>query len=109
MKYHHIGIPTLTPRAGETYLKKFKLYATDHRRNPFGIQWMRYLPECGLPEMVKTLPHVAFEVDNLDEALKGQEVIIQPNSPSQGFRVAFFQVDGAPVEFIERTGDRLER
>jgi len=34
MKYHHIGIPTRIPREGETYLEKFRLYATDHRQNP---------------------------------------------------------------------------
>lgn len=28
------------------------------------------------------MAHVAFEVDNLTEALAGQEVIIPPNSPS---------------------------
>ena len=101
MKYHHIGIPTETPRDGEIYLEKFKLFATDHRENPYGIQWMRYLPDSPLPELVKTLPHVAFEVDNLEQALEGKEVIIQPNNPSGGVRVAFIVVDGAPVEFIE--------
>lgn len=101
MKYHHIGIPTRTPREGETYLEKFRLYATDHRQNPYGIQWMRYESDSPLPELVKTLPHVAFEVENLEQALEGKEVIIEPNSPSEGVRVAFVVEDGAPVEFIE--------
>lgn len=101
MKYHHIGIPTRTPREGETYLEKFRLYATDHRQNPYGIQWMRYESDSLLPELVKTLPHVAFEVENLEQALEGKEVIIEPNSPSEGVRVAFVVEDGAPVEFIE--------
>jgi len=101
MKYHHIGIPTDAPRTGEIYLEKFKLYATDHRQNPYGIQWMRYLPDSPLPDLVKTVPHVAFEVENLDKALEGREVIIEPNSPSRGVRVAFVDEDGAPVEFLE--------
>jgi hypothetical protein len=101
MKYHHIGIPTETPRPGETYLEKLKLFATDHSDNAYGIQWMRYLPECGLPDLVKKYPHVAFEVDNLKEALEGKEVIIEPNSPSEGVMVAFIVEDGAPVELME--------
>ncbi len=101
MKYHHIGIPTRIPREGETYLEKFRLYATDHRQNPYGIQWMRYESDSPLPELVKTLPHVAFEVENLEQALEGKEVIIEPNSPSEGVRVAFVVEDGAPVEFLE--------
>ncbi|MCK4944597.1 MAG: hypothetical protein KAS65_13520 [Candidatus Aminicenantes bacterium] len=101
MKYHHIGIPTRTPRAGETYLEKFRLFATDHRQNPYGIQWMRYESDSPLPELVKILPHVAFEVENLEQALEGKEVIIEPNSPSEGVRVAFVVEDGAPVELLE--------
>jgi hypothetical protein len=101
LKYHHLGIPTLTPRAGEAYVPHLKIHCTDHASNPFGLQWMRYDPDCSLPEAVKTLPHAAFEVDDLEEAMKGHQVIIEPNNPSDGVRVAFVLCDGAPVEFLE--------
>ncbi len=100
-KYHHLGIPTTQPQAGEMYLERYHFHCTDHERNEMGIQWMRYEPECTLPEIVKTLPHVAFEVDDLAQALKGHEVLIAPNSPSPGVLVAFVLVDGAPVEFLQ--------
>ncbi|MDP6038488.1 MAG: hypothetical protein QGG64_08055 [Candidatus Latescibacteria bacterium] len=100
-KYHHIGIPTTIPRMGETYLEEFKVYATDHESNPYGIQWMRYEPDCSLPELVKTIPHVAFEVDDIELALKNKKVIIEPNCPSEGVIVAFIVENGAPVEFLE--------
>ncbi len=101
MKYHHLGIPTTTPMPGETYLEKHRVFCTDHENNPFGIQWMRYEPGCTLPELVKTVPHVAFEVDDLARALQGREILIQPNSPSEGVTVAFVVCDGAPVELLE--------
>ena len=82
MKYHHIGIPTEVEQTGEIYLRDYKLYCTDHERNPFRIQWMRYESDCPLPDLVKTKAHVAFEVDDLVEALKGHEILIEPNSPS---------------------------
>ena len=100
-KYHHIGIPTQTPQRGETYLKELRLFCTDHENNPFGIQWMRYQEDCPLPELVKTVPHVAFEVDDLQQALAGQEILIQPNSPSPGVLVAFIVCEGAPVELLQ--------
>lgn len=103
MKFHHIGIPTTEPRPGETYLAHLKLHCTDHRVNPFGIQWMRYDEDCPLPVVVRNLTHVAFEVDDLDAALEGCEILIPPNSPTEGFRVAFVLSDGAPVEFLEFT------
>lgn len=101
MKYHHTGIPTQTPQPGETYLEKYRLFCTNHETNPFGIQWMRYEEDCPLPELVKSMPHVAFEVDDLQKALTGQEILIQPNSPSPGVLVAFIVCDGAPVEFLQ--------
>ena len=101
MRYHHVGIPTTAPRPGETYLEAYKTFCTDHESNPFGIQWMRYEDDCPLPELVKTVPHVAFQVDDLAAALVGHEVLIEPNSPSPGVTVAFVVVEGAPVEFLE--------
>ena len=99
MKYHHVGIPSKIPKPGEQYLAELKIYCTDHERNPFGIQWMRYEADCPLPELVKTVPHIAFEVDDLVEAINGFDILIEPNSPSEGVMVAFVLCDGAPVEF----------
>ena len=53
MKYHHIGIPTHSPKEGETYLKDYDVHCTDHESNPYGIQWMRYGNNCNLPKLVK--------------------------------------------------------
>jgi len=107
VKYHHLGIPTTTPKPGEEYLQEYKAYCTDHKSNPFGIQWMRYEANCPLPDLVKTVPHIAFEVDDLAAALEGHEILIEPNSPSKGVIVAFVICDGAPVEFLEFSEPRL--
>ncbi len=62
---------------------------------------MRYEKECTLPDIVKTVPHVAFEVEDIYEAIKNKKVIIEPNSPSEGNIVAFIEENGAPIEFIQ--------
>ncbi len=105
MRYHHLGIPTTLAREGETYVAACKMYCTDHADNPFGIQWMRYEADCPLPELVKTVAHVAFEVDDLAAAIAGQQVLIEPNRPSEGVTVAFVLCNGAPVEFLEFDAD----
>ncbi len=103
MKYHHIGILKNSPQQGEKYLKDYDIYYTDHESNPYGIQWMRYGKNCQLPELVKNVTHVAFEVDDIETAIKDKEVLIEPNSPSDGVIVAFIVEDGAPVEFLQFT------
>jgi len=62
---------------------------------------MRFEPHCQVPDVVKTVPHVAFVVDDLEEALKGKIILIAPNAPSRGVRVAFILDDGAPVELLQ--------
>ena len=101
MKFNHLGIPTVNAFEGEIPLPHLKMTVSDHLNNPFGIQWQRYDDDAPLPELVKTVPHVAFEVDDLHEALEGHHVIIEPNSPSAGVLVAFIEVNGAPVELMQ--------
>ncbi|UPW19574.1 hypothetical protein M0C34_04660 [Agarivorans sp. TSD2052] len=101
MKFNHVGIPVTHHFEGEIDLPHLKMTVSDHENNPYGIQWQRYWKDAPYPELVKTVPHVAFVVDNLDDELKGKTVIIQPNSPSNGLRVAFIEVNGAPVELME--------
>lgn len=100
-KYHHLGIPTDIRREDETYLAAHKMYVSGFETSPYGIEWMRFEPDCPLPELVKIVPHVAFEVDDIASELEGKEVLIEPNSPSEGVTVAFIVDNGAPVEFIQ--------
>ena len=100
-KYHHLGIPTTEVRPGERYLAHLKFRVSGREQSPYGIEWMRFDADCPMPELVKKVPHVAFEVDDLDAELCGKQVLIAPNSPSPGVRVAFIVHDGAPVELLE--------
>ena len=104
LTYHHVGIPTTVSRPGEVYLEQFKMYVVGFDTNPFGIEWLRFDADCVLPELVQTVPHVAFAVDDLAEALEGHEILIAPNSPSEGVTVAFVVDNGAPVEFLQFDG-----
>ena len=108
-RYHHVGTPTDVPRPNETYLEEFGLYVSGFPTSPFGIEWMRFTKDSALHPLIKTVSHVAFEVDDLDAALEGQEVIHPPGSPSEGVRAAMIVVNGAPVELIwfrKNTKDR---
>lgn len=101
LKYHHIGIPTSEVRDNETYLEEQKVYVSGYEASDYGIEWLRYEEGCGLPEIVKTLPHIAFEVEDVNAAIDGKDIIIKPHSPSPGVTVAFIVENGAPVEFIK--------
>jgi len=101
MKFNHIGIPTTDRFEGEIDLPHLKMTVSDHTNNPFGIQWQRYWEDAPYPDLVQTIPHVAFEVDDIEIALADRKIIIAPNSPSNGVVVAFIEVNGAPVELMQ--------
>lgn len=106
-RYHHLGIPTSVRHKGEFFLKRFGLHVSGFDTSPYGIEWMRFEPDSPISELIRTVPHLAFEVDDLEEALQGKEVLTPPNSPSSGVRVAMIVHDGAPIELLEfRKGKR---
>ena len=100
-KYHHLGIPTSEKRPGEVHLEHLGIFVSGYGKSPYNIEWTRYEEDAPYPEIVKTVPHVAFEVDDLERELEGKKVIIEPNSPRSGVTVAFIEDNGAPVEFLQ--------
>ena len=100
-RYHHIGIPHTQPRVQEHHVGHLGVHVSGFETSPYGIEWIRFEPHCDVPEIVRSVPHIAFAVDDLDEALKGREVLIAPTEPSAGVRVAFILDDGAPVELLQ--------
>lgn len=87
----------------EYYFESYKVYLTPYDTSEFHIQWCRYEEGSTFPELVKTIPHVAFIVDNLEEAIKGKKVLYRPFTPVENWHVAFIEECGAPVELIETT------
>jgi hypothetical protein len=44
--------------------------------------------DAAVPDLVRRAAHVAFEVTDLSSELAGREILIPPNSPSDGVRIA---------------------
>lgn len=100
MKYHHVGIPTTEERPGEVFLEEFGMSIVGFENSAYGVEWLRFESDSPLPELVKTVAHVAFVVDDIEKAIEGKEVLIEPNSSSPGVLVAFIVENGAPIEFL---------
>jgi len=102
-RYHHMGIPTTEVRPGERHLEGLGMYVSGFDTSPYGVEWMRFEPSSPISELIRTVPHIAFEVDDLDEAIRGKELIGEPTSPMGGVRVAMILHNGMPVELLEFT------
>jgi hypothetical protein len=102
-EYHHLGVPTSTIMPGEKYLPQFKFYVSGFPTSPFGIEWMRFEDDSPMSYLIKTVPHIAFVVKDLDYELSKRDfnILTPPNPPSEGVRVAMIEHNGAPIELIE--------
>jgi hypothetical protein len=99
--YHHVGLPTKEIKENEEYNEKFKFHASGYFESEYGIEWLRFDKDCELHPLIQKIPHVAFVVDSIEEAIKDKEVIVEPNSPAEGVKVCFVVIDGAPIEFLQ--------
>ena len=99
-QFHHIGLPTDTSQPGEVYVEDTKVWVTDPRNHPYKIEYLRFEKDSPVKGPVRDLPHVAYRVDNMAEALRGEQVLLAPFSPAPGFFVAFVLKDGAVIEFM---------
>ena len=101
MRFHHIGIPTTEHKPNEIYLEQYKFYVSGFDTSEFGIEWMRFEKDSPIAEIIQKVPHIAFEVDDLDSAIKGKQLIGKIETLSKGVRTAMIIENGAPIEFIE--------
>ena len=84
-EFHHLGIPTNQVRPGERYSARFGMYTSDGDCQLLHVQWHRYTAESCLDPLVRSLPHPAFKVDNLDGAVVNRKLLLGPYEPIAGY------------------------
>ena len=100
-QFHHIGLPTDESHAGEYYVAETKVWVTDPRKDRYRVEYLRFEPDSPVTGPVRDLPHVAYRVDDLHAALRGEQVLIEPFNPSPNCTVAFILKEGAVIEFMK--------
>ena len=77
------------------------MYVQGFDTSPYGEEWMRFAPDSPISELVQKVPHIAFEVDDIEEDCEGKEIITEPHSIGEGIKVAMILRNGAPIELLE--------
>ena len=100
--FHHYGVPTDADLENTIYIEGAKVHITDAANHPYNVEFLRFDPDSPMHELVRTRTHVGFIVPDLDEALKGQNVIIEPFDATEELRVAFVTDGDAVLELMEK-------
>jgi hypothetical protein len=106
-EFDHIGIFTDEPQQGESWVAQSRVWVTNPRLHPKRIEYLRAAEppqvdpsNAGLWKLWN-LPHIAYKVDSLQEAIAGQEVVLGPFEPGDFATVAFIHKDGVILEYLE--------
>jgi hypothetical protein len=99
-KFSHVGLPTDAVQPNETYVPATKVWVTDWNAHPYKVEYLRYEPDSPVTGPLRDLPHIAFETDDVQREIKGQNVILEPFEAMPGLTVAFILKDGAVFEFM---------
>jgi hypothetical protein len=99
-EFHHLGVPTTTTHVNEIYSPAMKMY-TSVNPGKFKIEWHRFEKDTPLNPFLISLPHVAFKVDDLEEAIEDEIVLLGPYEPIDGFKVAVINDEGVPIELVQ--------
>ncbi|HFN1103743.1 TPA: hypothetical protein ACHBXQ_005212 [Klebsiella variicola subsp. variicola] len=101
-EFHHFGIPLQDGKLEGIFSEKAGMFTSD---NPgkFKVQWHRFTDDSPLHHLLKTVPHIAFKVDDLSAAISEEEVILGPYEPIDDYFVAVINDAGVPVELIQTT------
>ncbi len=100
-EFHHVGVPTQTPRDGESYMEGAKLYVTDPTAHPYRVEFLRFEEGSPMPELLQTQNHAAFVVPSIEQAMAGKEVVLEPFDANDTVRVAFILDGDALIELME--------
>ena len=106
MEFDHIGIPTDTPQPDEFWVEKSKVWVTNPRTHPLRIEFLRFTEKpdvdpANLPLWkLWNMPHVAYSVGDMAEALKGEELVYGPFEPADFGSVAFIHKNGLIIEYM---------
>jgi hypothetical protein len=92
------------PQPDEIYVPETKVHVTNPSQHPYRVEYLRFEPDSPVTGPVRDQPHMAFEVDDLDSALDGEQVLLGPFRAMEGLRVAFVLKDGAVFEYMQFDG-----
>jgi hypothetical protein len=78
---------------------------TNPRASAYNVEWLRFEPDSPIAGPLRTEPHVAYRVDDVQRAIEGHQVLAEPFDPTgtgdNFLRVAFVEVDGAVIELMQ--------
>ncbi len=103
-QFDHVGFVTEERHEGETFVEVSQCWVTNPRSHPLNVEYLRFEASSLITGKLRTEPHIAYRVQDLNEAMASFPVLFGPFGVGEGFAVAaFVEIDGIVVEFMQYT------
>jgi hypothetical protein len=105
--FDHVGMITQTLQSGEAWVEWSQVWVTNPRRHPGRLEYIRPRAMPDVPRAQLGLwklwhwPHIAYRVEDLAAAVRGEEVVFGPFAPGDFVEVAFIHKDGVVLEYMQ--------
>lgn len=102
MQFDHVGSPTSQQQEDEAYIESTRVWVTNPRKHPARIEWLRFVADSPVDGPLRDTFHVAYRVDDLERAMAGHEVLLEPFEAGTNWATAgFVLMQGVPVELLQ--------
>ncbi len=105
-QFHHTGVITGQRQPGELYVEATKVWVTSPDDHPYRIEFLRFEPDTPVSGPVRDRCHTAYTVENLDDAIRGETILLGPFQALDNLRVVFIEKEGAVIEYMQFSGGR---
>ena len=100
MKYLHTGMIVGEKLPEMVFVEPLKVWITDASKDKYAIEFLYFEVDSPMAAAIQEQPHVAYEVENIDEAIAGKSVLWQKMDIGNAY-IAFVYDNDAVVEFYQ--------
>ena len=98
--FNHVGFLTTEIKEGAFFNEGLSVWLTDFSKSPNKIEFLKFEEGSCMPELIQQQSHIAYTVPDLDEALKGCNVIFGPAVCDEHLTIAFIEEEGVSIELM---------
>lgn len=100
MKYLHTGMIVGEKMPDMVFVEPLKVWITDASKDKYAIEFLYFEVDSPMAAAIQEQPHVAYEVENIDDALVGKSILWQKMDIGNAF-IAFVYDNDTVVEFYQ--------
>ncbi len=100
MKYLHTGMIVGEKLPEMVFVEPLKVWITDASKDKYAIEFLYFEVDSPMAAAIQEQPHVAYEVENIDEAIAGKSVLWQKMDIGNAY-IAFVYDNDTVVEFYQ--------